>query len=412
MNFRTAEKYLLSLGNEVEAMKLGLENIRTLLAEIGKPQKQYLKVQIAGTNGKGSVCAFLGAMTRAAGIRTGVFTSPHLVSMTERIDIGGENISEDEFARVAGEVREAAESLLERKAVGYRPTYFEQVTAIALKYFAEQKIELAILETGMGGRFDATTAANAEIAVITAIGLDHQQYLGETIEQIAGEKAAIIGPQTTAAITQPQRPESVFSIIAKRAEMEDVPLIVAGPLEDETEVGLAGRHQRQNGALAAAAARELRRYFPISEDQIGKGLRDARHPGRLETVGGILLDGAHNADGAKALARHLSEHFAGQRTALVFGAMRDKDVREMAEILFPLAETVIWTQPANSRSLAFGDLPKEVAVRFRDKLIDISDSVAAIRKAREIAGDGGAAVVGGSLYLVGEARSALMQGGV
>ena len=184
MNFHESEEYLFSLGNEVEAMKLGLENIRKLLAALGDPQKSYLKVQVAGTNGKGSVCAFLDSICLQAEIKTGVFTSPHLVSITERVRINGVDISEGEFARLATRVREASELLVERGEIERVPTYFEQVTAIALVAFAEVNVELAILETGLGGRHDAVTAANAEIAGITRIDLDHQQYLGETIEEI------------------------------------------------------------------------------------------------------------------------------------------------------------------------------------------------------------------------------------
>ena len=173
-------------------MKLGLENITALLAALGGPHNKYKKVQVAGTNGKGSVCAFLDSICREAGIRTGLYTSPHLVSITERIKIDGVDIGDDGFARLATHVRETAESLIAAGKLAYRPTFFEQVTAIALLAFAEHNVELAILETGLGGRFDAVTAANAEIVAITRIDLDHQEYLGETIEQIAAEKAAII----------------------------------------------------------------------------------------------------------------------------------------------------------------------------------------------------------------------------
>src|SRR5687768_14098138 len=173
-------------------MKLGLENITALLAALGDPQSKYKKVQVAGTNGKGSVCAFLDSICREAGIRTGLYTSPHLVSITERVKIEGVDIAEDEFARLATHVRDTAEMLVAGAKLSYTPTYFEQVTAIALLAFAERNIELAILETGLGGRYDAVTAANAEIAAITQVDLDHQEYLGETIEEIAAEKAAII----------------------------------------------------------------------------------------------------------------------------------------------------------------------------------------------------------------------------
>lgn len=192
MNFDESCDYLLSLGNEVSTMKLGLENIRKLLAALDNPHQNYLKVQVAGTNGKGSVCAFLDAICVSAGIRTGLYTSPHLISITERIKISGREISEEDFALHATKVRETSERLVERGELKSVPTFFEQVTAVALSVFAEEKVEIAILETGLGGRLDAVTAANAEIAAITLIDYDHQQYLGDTLTEIAYEKAAII----------------------------------------------------------------------------------------------------------------------------------------------------------------------------------------------------------------------------
>src|SRR5687768_13669167 len=181
-------------------MKLGLDNIRRLLAALGDPQREYLKVQVAGTNGKGSVCAFLDSICNAAHMRVGTYTSPHLESITERVRIAGVDISEEEFAGLATRIRGVSESLIASGELETVPTFFEQVTAIALVAFAEAKVELAILETGLGGRLDATTAANAEIAAITRIDLDHQQYLGETIEEIAAEKAAVIRRGTKVAI--------------------------------------------------------------------------------------------------------------------------------------------------------------------------------------------------------------------
>ena len=185
MTFPESVDYLLSLGNEVSAMKLGLESITKLLHALGQPQNNYLKVQVAGTNGKGSVCAFVDAICRSAGIKTGLYTSPHLISMTERIKIDGTDISETEFARLATLVRESCESLVRNGELETVPTYFEQVTAIGLKAFAEAGVQLAILETGLGGRLDATTAANADVLAITRIDLDHQQYLGVSLVEIA-----------------------------------------------------------------------------------------------------------------------------------------------------------------------------------------------------------------------------------
>jgi dihydrofolate synthase/folylpolyglutamate synthase len=206
MNFDESVKYLYGLGNEVLAMKLGLENIGKLLAALGDPQNKYLKVQVAGTNGKGSTCAFIESVCRQAGIRVGMTTSPHLVSVTERIKIGGCQIGEEEFAKYATVVRETSEKLAATGALETVPTFFEQVTAIALYAFAEKSIELAILETGLGGRFDATTAARAEVVTITPVDYDHQRILGDTLPKIAAEKAAIIR-QDTKVVVAPQRAE-------------------------------------------------------------------------------------------------------------------------------------------------------------------------------------------------------------
>jgi dihydrofolate synthase/folylpolyglutamate synthase len=357
MNFRESTDYLLSLGNEVETMKLGLENIRKLLAALGDPQNNCLKVQVAGTNGKGSVCAFLDSICLQAGIKAGVFMSPHLVSITERVRIGGVDISEDEFARIATRVRETSEQLVSRGELETVPTYFEQVTAIALVTFAESKVDLAILETGLGGRFDAVTAANAEICAITRIDLDHQQYLGETIEEIAAEKAAIIRSDSKVVIGEQN--EVAMNVILERCrELGIIPQVASKmyvwqldfwtgkPTVSEFEVdppselgvtpGLAGRHQIENAYTAIMLSGTLANDFnlEISEDQIGRGVERARHPGRLEWIGRFLLDGAHNVGGAQALRRYLDE-YVDRPVTIVFGAMKDKNVAEIARVAVP-----------------------------------------------------------------------------
>ncbi|KXK02819.1 MAG: bifunctional folylpolyglutamate synthase/dihydrofolate synthase [Acidobacteria bacterium OLB17] len=200
MNFERSANYLLSLGNEVSAMKLRLASMQKLLAELGDPQVKFFKLQVAGTNGKGSVCAFLDAVLRAAKLRVGLYTSPHLSSMAERIKIDGEKIDEREFAALATRVRAASERLVERGELGAVPTFFEQMTAIAMLAFKKAKVDIAILETGLGGRLDATTAAEAEIAAITRIDRDHEKYLGNSLRSIAAEKAAIIRKNTQFAV--------------------------------------------------------------------------------------------------------------------------------------------------------------------------------------------------------------------
>ena len=220
MHFDQALRYLLDLGHETVAIKLGLRNIELLLERLGHPQKSYLAVQIAGTNGKGSTAVLLDSICTAAGIKAGLYTSPHLISITERIRVGGREISRESFARQATDVRHAAEGLLAEKQIEALPTFFEQVTAITLSQFRDEKVDLAILETGLGGRLDATSAARANLVGITSIGLDHEQYLGETLASIAAEKAAVIRPGATAIIGS--QPTEALEVILRHCEDSSV----------------------------------------------------------------------------------------------------------------------------------------------------------------------------------------------
>ena len=410
MNFEEAESYLLSLGNEVEAMKLGLENITVLLAALGDPQNSYLKVQVAGTNGKGSVCAFLGSICVRASIRTGVFTSPHLVSITERVRIRGEDISEADFAKHASRVRETAGRLAGEGKLETVPTYFEQVTAIALLAFETAGVELAILETGLGGRFDATTAAKAEIAVITRIDLDHQEYLGDSIEKITAEKAAIIRPGSKVIVVD-QNAEVMNVVNEVCLDCGVTPAIAAAiGLKDlgfpPRQLGLAGRHQRENARAATAAAFTLRRHFEISDEDIASGLENARHPGRLEYIDNFLLDGAHNPSGAAAFAAYLDEYVTGPIT-MIFGAMQDKDVRPITEILWPRADKLVLTFPSNLRAMSPDRLAVFASAFDPNRIVKTWSVGEAIEKAKESSPKDGVIVVTGSLYLVGEVKRIL-----
>ena len=455
MNFSESVEYLYGLGNEVLAMKLGLENITKLLAALGNPQNNFTKVQVAGTNGKGSTCAFLDAICVAANIKTGLYTSPHLVSMTERIKIGGVEISETDFARHATRIREVSEKLVENSKFqtpnsklensdsesGIRhpasgiyletvPTFFEQVTAIALSAFAEAKIELAILETGLGGRFDATTAAKAEIAAITPIDYDHQEFLGETLTAIAAEKAAIIRSDSRV-IYAPQKREAEQVILGRCREVGVEPMaangeitvkkydlreiepllaanfITANGVYHDVILGLRGRHQLINASLAISIAEILNDFdFKISKEHIRIGLETAEHNGRLELYKGILFDGAHNIAGAKALKDYLDE-FNEQPITIIFGAMRDKDLAEIAAILFPKAEILIFTKPENSRSMETSELIKFAPNNNEIKIYETRTVAEAVEKAREISSANNLILVTGSLYLVGEMQKIL-----
>ncbi len=426
MKFQESLKYLYGLGNEVLAMKLGLENIRRVLDALGNPEKKYLKVQVAGTNGKGSTCAFLESICVLAGIPVGMTTSPHLISITERVKINGQEISEKDFARHATQIREISEKLVGRGELESVPTFFEQVTAIALNAFAEAKVELAILETGLGGRFDATTAANAEIAAITPVDFDHQRILGNSLAEIAAEKAAIIRKGVKAIISS-QKKEAEKVIYGKCREsgvepvwaISDVNIIkdLGGGLHflnfrtPETnykiELWMRGRHQWTNANLAIRIAEILRDFkFKISKENIEIGIETAKHKGRLEFYKNILFDGAHNVAGAKALKDFLDE-FINQPITMIFGAMRDKDLTEIGEILFPKAETLILTKPDNPRSMETSELIKFVPEKFDKEKVIVTEAVEEALKIAPLYSMKGIICVTGSLYLVGEAQKIL-----
>lgn len=423
MDFAESTQYLFSLGNEVSAMKLGLENIRKLLSALGNPQDNYLKVQVAGTNGKGSVCAFLDSICNTAGIKTGTFTSPHLISITERIRINGINIGEEDFAIHATHVRKTLESLVTKGALDYLPTFFEQVTAIALIAFADAKVELAILETGLGGRLDATTAAKAAIAAITRIDFDHQEYLGDTIEEIGAEKAAIIHSGSRVVIGEQNR-EAANVLTSFSTNLGVTPRSVEKEVRTthgdkwlmfETEqasyhilsLGLKGRHQIENAKVAIILAETLQDDFQITVDDIVNGLQSARNPGRLEYMGKYLFDGAHNIGGAKALAEYICE-FERRPITVVFGAMRGKNVAEILSVIAPLADRIIFTEPANTRSLSYDGLLESLPKDMLKVRVFVTDNViSAIDIANNVTTDEYLTLVTGSLYLVGEAKKML-----
>jgi dihydrofolate synthase/folylpolyglutamate synthase len=432
MNFAETLSYLLSLGHETLAMKLGLRNTELLLAVLRNPQHDYESVQIAGTNGKGSTAAMLDSICRAAGIVTGLYTSPHLISITERISIDGGNISETAFARYASEVRKAAEGLLAQGKIEALPTFFEQVTAIALLAFREAGIRLAILETGLGGRLDATTVAGAKTVAITPVALDHQEYLGETLAEIAFEKAAIIRPGVTAIIA-PQSPPVLdvirnrgrecevkatvegcrtFDLRARREGLLDVSFETNEDRYENVNLALRGRHQITNACLAIQLAEALRsRGFAISKTAIVQGIEATRHTGRLSAHCGspsILLDGAHNPSAARALREYLDE-FNKEPLTLVFGAMSDKRLAEMAAILFPGVAYLILTQPENPRAAPVESL-QALAENFvqSNKILAVPKVSDALKQARAVTPANGLICATGSLYLVGELSAALL----
>src|SRR5215213_141572 len=432
MNFQEAVHYLLALGHETLAMKLGLRNTELLLNALNNPERAFPSVQIAGTNGKGSTAAMLDSVCRAAGIRTGLYTSPHLVSITERIKLGGAEISRESFAACATRVRDVSEQLLHDKRIEALPTFFEQLTAIALDAFRNARIDLAILETGLGGRLDSTTAANASIVAITQIALDHQEYLGNTIASIASEKAAIIRPGVRAVIARQLHPEAL-DVLLQRCQATGVAPVSAGDshtIEDITTAGrfcvtfgtgddhyervmlaLRGRHQIENAAAAIRVAELLRGAgFDVSHSAIVTGLETAQHPGRLELIQHepvFLIDGAHNPAGAESLRTYLDE-FASRPLTLVFGAMRDKQLERIGEILFPNADLLVLTTLDNPRS-ATPEMLEPIAARYaRGEILKTGASAEALQMALANTSREGMICVAGSLYLAGEMRPRIL----
>ncbi len=397
MSYAQAVQFLYEL--RFFGMKLGLENTRRLAAAVGDPQLRLRFIHVAGTNGKGSTCAMLESIYRAAGLRVGLFTSPHLVSFSERIQVNRQLISHEDVARLAGQIREIIDSMGPQS----HPTFFEAVTIMALQYFAEQKCDLVIWETGLGGRLDATNMVTPLASVITNIQLDHQKWLGHTIAEIAAEKAGIIKPGVPV-ITTAEDAEAL-AVISETAHRLRAPLKIVGKTDEGFEVALAGEHQKTNAALAVAVARVLAPQIPVSESAIAEGLRTARWAGRMQVVeqpGGriIVLDGAHNPAGAQALAAALRCRFGGCRPALILGAMCDKDCAGICAILAPLAAQVLLSPIPSER----GADPQWLANLCRQ-----ANSAAPITICGSIAEALGKAaaepfvLVTGSLHLVGDA---------
>lgn len=402
MTYPDSVRFLYALGNEIKTAKLGLDRIRAVLAALSNPQDSFRSIHIAGTNGKGSTCAMIDAGLRTAGIRTGLFTSPHLIEPTERIVIDGMPVSPRQFEQAFDAVHKTASEL----HLDCHPTYFETVTAMGFWLFREMRVETAVIETGLGGRLDATNVLNPALTVITPIDFDHEAYLGGTIEAIAAEKAGILKPSVPAIFAR-QRPEAQ-AVLDRRAaelhipvkrtdefELRDLQIDARGSSFSGLHCPLAGEHQIEN-AIAAVLSLEALGVSP-------KGIGNAIWPGRLERISpnpDIILDGAHNPAGARALARYLERFYAGRKIWMIYGAMRDKAVDEIAGILFPLAAELVLTAPANARALRPEAL-RELAGRGHIS----PDISAAVDLVRAGISENDAAVITGSLFLVGEARA-------
>ena len=443
--------------------KFDLEHMRVLAGALGDPQKSFPSILIAGTNGKGSTAATLASILSVAGYRTGLYTSPHLMRVNERVQIDGEQIADDDFARLYFKVDSAAEELVASGRLPHHPSFFEMLTALAFCYYVERKIDIAVLEVGLGGRLDATNIVDPLISIITDISLDHQDYLGNTIAAITREKAGILRPQGTL-ITLPQHPEANQGIGEAAAALELHAISAAnyvvqgiGSREQEIEDGLAslrnrytvmvggqslrvdsplvGQHQQRNIALAIAAAEELRnpqgynlaksnpKSYKISTGAIEKGIRETRWPGRLELLplegsAPLLLDVAHNPAGAWTLRSVIAHLPESQPRTLIFSCLKDKDLREMAQILLPLFDASsdrpgdhIFFAPIHSPRAASMD---DLAAAARQLEIPAATAPSlkdALAQARAATPANGLIVATGSVYLVGELRGLALGGG-
>jgi dihydrofolate synthase / folylpolyglutamate synthase len=429
MTFSEALNYLYSLGHEMLAMKLGLESIAVLCQALGDPQLKYRVVHIAGTNGKGSTAAMTEAIVLAAGHRVGLYTSPHLVEITERIRVNGEDISPEDFARLTTQVRAACEQLLEAKTLPALPTYFEQVTAIGFLYFAEQQVDLAILEVGLGGRLDATNICEPMVCAITPVSLDHQEYLGTQLASIAAEKAGIIKAHVPMVVA-PQIPEAM-TVITERAADLAAPLIALAAPEnraviDEASTGmfhfqyhtalaeyavqlnLRGEHQVINARTAIHLAEQLRQQgLCIAKAAIEEGLQNVHWAGRLELleVEGkqFLLDGAHNMAGAQTLQDFLRAYETHTSITMIFGAMSDKAIAGMAEMLFPFA-TIVIAAPINNPRSADPTVITDAATQLAVPSLAAASVAEALQIALHRTPANGQICVCGSLYLIGEVK--------
>ncbi len=454
-SYQTAVARMYALGHELAqwpAHKFNLAHMRVLLEALDHPEQRFAAVLVAGTNGKGSTSATLASILRASGLRTGLYTSPHMVRINERIRINGNPIPDGDFAWRHDLVERAAGPLVAAGALPWHPSFFEMLTAIAFQHFADEKVDLAVLEVGMGGRLDATNVVEPRISIITDISLDHQKFLGDTVAEIATEKAGIIRPGGVV-VTLPQQPQANDvigrKIIALEACAADavryVPPVSPGspnwsvpsthrdastepatqkvgataplsryPLEVMgkqilVESPLVGRHQLRNTALAIAAAVELKRQgFPVTPEAVEQGIRQTHWPGRFQVLPSRLqapefvLDVAHNPAGAWALRSTLSQYYEDRPLTFIFGAMRDKAIAEMAEILFPLAERVIATRADNPRSATVEEI-RQAAKRTATSIESVEKVGAALERATHLVSPPGVVVVTGSIYVVGEA---------
>lgn len=403
MTYREAVCWLYGL--QLHGIKLGLEQMRRLCKELGihldedAPAPAY--IHVAGTNGKGSVCAMLASICREAGIRTALYTSPHLVTFRERIRLDDGMIPEEAVVSGLLRIRAITESW------EYPPTFFEVTTALALEWFQARHSEVVVLETGLGGRLDATNVVTPVISALTPIGFDHQKYLGNTIEQIAGEKCGIIKPGVPV-VSAPQLPEAELVIRRQSSENRSPLDIVDQPVTAQS-IGLTGAHQRWNAALATRTLELLSKQPPfdrVTPAHVSLGLAGVRWPGRFQQIEDrFILDGAHNPDSAEALVATWRERFPREQATIILGVMRDKDVAGVCSTLAPIARKFFPVTVGNPRSCAADELAAIIRQRAPAAECEACENLQSAL--RRVKGEPGRILLCGSLFLVGEALFAL-----
>lgn len=424
MKYEQCLKYLEKIQNL--GIKFGLDNVRTILSSFKNPHQKYPSVLVAGTNGKGSVCAMLTQILIHHDLRPGLFTSPHLVKPEERIRIGNRLIPSRDFCRILTVLKARIEELIASKKLLTPPTYFELLTCLALVYFEEQKVDIAVLEVGMGGRFDATNVVKPCVSVITTISGEHQKFLGESLNQIAREKAGIVksGVPVVCGVEE----AGAYQTIKKRAEELKAPFYGVFHRKDSFSVrktkteysfiyrsdeeryvfspSLQGEHQGRNAAVAIAACEQLSTGWKrLEKDKIIEGIEETSWEGRLEVVSReplVILDGAHNVEGALALKKYIEDSLPSPLIFL-FAVMQDKEIEKIADILFPQAEKVILTRFPYFKAASPDDIETKTP-GYQDRIIKEPDPRKALKLAVRRAGPDGCVVAAGSLFLVGEIK--------
>ncbi|NWF75748.1 MAG: bifunctional folylpolyglutamate synthase/dihydrofolate synthase [Nitrospirae bacterium] len=435
MSYSETVNYLYNL--QKYGIKFGLENIQRLMSSLDNPHKAFRFVHVAGTNGKGSTSAMIASLLKKTGLKVGLFTSPHLVSFTERIRVNGDEITENEVISLASHIKKVVE-----KIEDFSPTFFETVTAMAILYFKEKKIDIAVMEVGMGGRLDATNIILPEVSVITSISFDHREFLGDSLEDIAREKAGIIKKGIPVVTARQEIPAD--KLIKKTADLMGSPLYIYGrdfgglirasdirgitmkyfdniTSIDDIFIPLAGEHQLINSCIAIKSVllltEKLKRNLLLSS--VKQAFCDLKWPGRLEFIAAdppVLIDGAHNPSAAKALSDTLKTTFKNRfkKIIMILGVMADKDISGIMEPLLPLADEIIFTTPAYSRAASPEKL-KQVAKSLGFSNMQTAQTVKdAIETATQLAlrKQNPLIMITGSFYTIGEAKEVLGQKGV